>query len=180
MNGSTMRNLLKCGYSLGSKDLSLLSNASRILHNYTADKGYCTSWPTQQNHQFKLLLRSSEAKQWNGSMILDYRCFSTTSSQNVQTALKPKTPNRNDNNKKLPKDKEKSVVDDKANSPKKADLETEPVTEKSESIVQSDEKLTLTARFKKMYKEYWYVLLPVHVVTSTFWLGGFYYLSTRY
>lgn len=39
------------------------------------------------------------------------------------------------------------------------------------------EKLGLFARFKKMYKEYWYVLLPVHVVTSAGWLGGFYYLS---
>lgn len=42
-----------------------------------------------------------------------------------------------------------------------------------------EEKLTLTARFKKMYKEYWYVLLPVHVATSSVWLGCFYYLSTR-
>lgn len=41
------------------------------------------------------------------------------------------------------------------------------------------EKLGLFARFKKMYKEYWYVLLPVHVVTSAGWLGGFYYLSLR-
>lgn len=37
--------------------------------------------------------------------------------------------------------------------------------------------LGLFARFKKMYKEYWYVLLPVHVVTSAVWLGGFYYLA---
>lgn len=37
--------------------------------------------------------------------------------------------------------------------------------------------LGLFARFKKMYKEYWYVLLPVHVVTSAAWLGGFYYLA---
>lgn len=42
------------------------------------------------------------------------------------------------------------------------------------------EKLGLFARFKKMYKEYWYVLLPVHVVTSAGWLGGFYYLSVRW
>lgn len=41
------------------------------------------------------------------------------------------------------------------------------------------EKLGLFARFKKMYKEYWYVLLPVHVVTSACWLGGFYYVSVR-
>lgn len=41
------------------------------------------------------------------------------------------------------------------------------------------EKLGLFARFKKMYKEYWYVLLPVHCVTSACWLGGFYYVSKR-
>lgn len=41
------------------------------------------------------------------------------------------------------------------------------------------EKLGLFARFKKMYKEYWYVLLPVHCVTSACWLGGFYYVSIR-
>lgn len=41
------------------------------------------------------------------------------------------------------------------------------------------QKLGLFARFKKMYKEYWYVLLPVHVVTSAGWLTGFYYLSKR-
>lgn len=43
----------------------------------------------------------------------------------------------------------------------------------------TEEKLGLFARFKKMSKEYWYVLLPVHVLTSTVWLGGFYYLSVR-
>ncbi|XP_052865812.1 uncharacterized protein C18orf19 homolog A [Anopheles cruzii] len=40
------------------------------------------------------------------------------------------------------------------------------------------EKLGLFARFKKMYKEYWYVLLPVHCITSVMWFGGFYYAST--
>lgn len=42
-----------------------------------------------------------------------------------------------------------------------------------------DKKLGLFARFKLMSKQYWYVLLPVHVVTSCFWFGGLYYLSTR-
>jgi Protein of unknown function (DUF1279) len=40
-----------------------------------------------------------------------------------------------------------------------------------------NKKLGLVARFKKMAKEYWYVLLPVHCVTSCFWFGGFYYAS---
>ncbi|EDW35064.1 GL25441 [Drosophila persimilis] len=35
----------------------------------------------------------------------------------------------------------------------------------------------LFARFKHMYKQYWYVLIPVHCVTSVGWFGGFYYLS---
>ncbi|ENN77366.1 hypothetical protein HUJ04_002654 [Dendroctonus ponderosae] len=38
-------------------------------------------------------------------------------------------------------------------------------------------KLSLFQRFKQMYRDYWYVLLPVHVVTSTAWFGGFYYLA---
>lgn len=42
-----------------------------------------------------------------------------------------------------------------------------------------EKKLGLFARFKLMSKQYWYVLLPVHVVTSTFWFGGLYYLSSR-
>lgn len=45
--------------------------------------------------------------------------------------------------------------------------------------LEGTEKLGLFARFKKMYKEYWYVLLPVHCITSAGWLGGFYYVSVR-
>uniref|UniRef100_A0A2M3ZBT0 DUF1279 domain-containing protein n=1 Tax=Anopheles braziliensis TaxID=58242 RepID=A0A2M3ZBT0_9DIPT len=29
-----------------------------------------------------------------------------------------------------------------------------------------------------MYKEYWYVLVPVHCITSVVWFGSFYYAST--
>lgn len=42
-----------------------------------------------------------------------------------------------------------------------------------------EKKLGLFARFKLMSKQYWYVLLPVHLVTSGFWFGGLYYLSSR-
>ncbi|KAL3282915.1 hypothetical protein HHI36_006073 [Cryptolaemus montrouzieri] len=38
-------------------------------------------------------------------------------------------------------------------------------------------KPTLFQRFKSMYKDYWYVLIPVHVVTSIGWFGGFYYMA---
>jgi len=37
------------------------------------------------------------------------------------------------------------------------------------------QKQSLFQRFKSMYKDYWYVLVPVHVVTSLGWIGGFYY-----
>lgn len=40
-------------------------------------------------------------------------------------------------------------------------------------------KKTLLQRFKEMYKNYWYVLVPVHLVTSAFWFGSFYYLAKR-
>lgn len=36
-------------------------------------------------------------------------------------------------------------------------------------------KPTLFARFKQMYKDYWYVLIPVHVITSVGWFGSFYF-----
>jgi len=40
-----------------------------------------------------------------------------------------------------------------------------------------DSKLTLFQRFKKSFKKYWYVMLPVHIATSLMWFGGFYYLA---
>lgn len=40
-----------------------------------------------------------------------------------------------------------------------------------------DPKPGLIKRFKQMYRDYWYVLVPVHLVTSAGWFGGFYYLA---
>uniref|UniRef100_A0A1A9UHQ2 DUF1279 domain-containing protein n=1 Tax=Glossina austeni TaxID=7395 RepID=A0A1A9UHQ2_GLOAU len=31
-------------------------------------------------------------------------------------------------------------------------------------------------KLKLMYKKYWYVLIPVHLITSTCWIGGFFYM----
>lgn len=46
---------------------------------------------------------------------------------------------------------------------------------------QDDEpkKLGLIQRFKEMYRDYWYVLVPVHVATSAVWFGSFYYAVRR-
>ncbi|XP_068083271.1 uncharacterized protein C18orf19 homolog A isoform X2 [Anabrus simplex] len=38
-------------------------------------------------------------------------------------------------------------------------------------------KVGLVQKFKQMYRDYWYVLVPVHLVTSIGWFGGFYYLA---
>ncbi|EFA03807.2 uncharacterized protein C18orf19 homolog B [Tribolium castaneum] len=44
-------------------------------------------------------------------------------------------------------------------------------------LSKNKKKPSIFQRFKQMYKEYWYVLLPVHLVTSAAWFGGFYYLA---
>ncbi|XKL69407.1 hypothetical protein PGB90_007176 [Kerria lacca] len=43
--------------------------------------------------------------------------------------------------------------------------------------VDTKAKPSLLQKFKQMYKEYWYVLVPVHLITSAFWFTSFYYLS---
>ena len=40
-------------------------------------------------------------------------------------------------------------------------------------------KLGLVQRFKQMYKEYWYVLIPVHLFTSAIWYGSFFLTAKR-
>lgn len=52
-------------------------------------------------------------------------------------------------------------------------------TDTKDSKVEQPKNVGIVARFKDLAKKYWYVLVPVHVVTSAGWLAGFYYLSTR-
>ncbi|XP_075441536.1 protein FAM210A isoform X1 [Ascaphus truei] len=49
-------------------------------------------------------------------------------------------------------------------------IETDPLQDKSISLLQ---------RFKKTFKQYGKVLIPVHLVTSTFWFGSFYYAAMK-
>ncbi|KAL7745174.1 hypothetical protein ACLKA6_008226 [Drosophila palustris] len=53
---------------------------------------------------------------------------------------------------------------------------TAPVSSSTELFGEAA-NMGLFAKFKHMYKQYWYVLIPVHVLTSIGWFGGFYYLS---
>lgn len=65
-------------------------------------------------------------------------------------------------------------VPDRAN---KSDTKAAAITDVD--LFGETSKLGLFAKFKLMYKKYWYVLIPVHVVTSAGWMCGFYYLSKR-
>lgn len=58
----------------------------------------------------------------------------------------------------------------------KAETKT-PTAIKDDDLFAETSKLGLFAKFKLMYKKYWYVLIPVHIVTSIGWFAGFYYLS---
>ena len=49
-----------------------------------------------------------------------------------------------------------------------------------EDVATPPPKLSLFQKFKSMYRDYWYVLVPVHVVTSVGWIGSFYYLIKRF
>lgn len=40
------------------------------------------------------------------------------------------------------------------------------------------ESLSIFQRFKNMAKKYWYIVLPVHLVTSALWLGSFYFIAS--
>nr|XP_022903172.1 protein FAM210A-like isoform X1 [Onthophagus taurus]XP_022910468.1 protein FAM210A-like isoform X1 [Onthophagus taurus] len=48
---------------------------------------------------------------------------------------------------------------------------------KNDKEVLNQKKLGLFQKFKQMYRDYWYVLVPVHIVTSIGWFGSFYYMA---
>lgn len=187
MNSTTVRSIIKCGVSLCSKDLFVHPSTSRILYNCTSERNYCSPWSMPSNRKLTSLQPPIGFKQWsinNCIVPFDHQRYFSTSlpHSNSQTALKPKSPDRNDDGEKKPKKgTTKSNTSDKVENQSKGEILTEHAADKTEYVPQiEEEKLTLTAKFKRMYKEYWYVLLPVHVVTSCFWFTGFYYLSTRY
>lgn len=48
-----------------------------------------------------------------------------------------------------------------------------------ESDPLQDSSISLIERFKKTFKQYSKVMIPVHVVTSTVWFGTFYYAAMK-
>lgn len=189
-----MRQFVKCGYSLCTKHLYIQPSTSRILYNCTLDKSYGTSksLQTHPHPHYSIVLGPLHAKQWthnngyNNLVTVNHRYYFTTLPHRGQTVLKPKSPELNDNKRRLSKDKEKISATNKIESKTTKNDAEETAAEKAAAkqpeladVQEIEEKLSLTAKFKKMYKDYWYVLLPVHIFTSTFWFAGFYYMSTR-
>ena len=71
----------------------------------------------------------------------------------------------------------------------KPSVETEKKSVESQETKSKDDgnptddpvaKPSLFQRFKQMSKDYWYVLIPVHIITSAGWFGGFYFAVKRY
>lgn len=64
-----------------------------------------------------------------------------------------------------------SATDALKQSPAESDSsEPDPLQDKSISLVQ---------RFKKTFKQYGKVMIPVHLLTSTVWFGSFYYAAMK-
>lgn len=177
MNGITVRNIFRCGYLLCSKDLFVNPRTSRILYNYAVGKDL-TTWSNQRSSYISTSIGLNAWNINNSLITINHRYLSTTIPHNGKTALKPKSDENCKDEKKQTKNTNKVTANDKVESQANIDAKTEH-TDKYE-VPEVEEKLSLTAKFKKMYKDYWYILLPVHIVTSSFWFTGFYYLSTRY
>lgn len=69
-------------------------------------------------------------------------------------------------------------IDGEAKAERKS-VDRKPDDETNVDVEEVPQKLGLVAKFKQMFKKYWYVLVPVHCVTSVGWFAGFYYLSSR-
>lgn len=73
-----------------------------------------------------------------------------------------------------PKEEECKITPEPEPEPKKPVVDS---TNADDLIFGECSELTQFQKFKLMYKKYWYVLIPVHIVTSVSWVAGFYYLS---
>lgn len=60
---------------------------------------------------------------------------------------------------------------------KKSKPQEEIVTVEIDVI--NDKSLSMWRRLMNMYRHYWYVAVPVHLVTSCMWYGAFYILATK-
>ncbi|NXX82739.1 F210A protein, partial [Urocolius indicus] len=79
-----------------------------------------------------------------------------------------------------------------ADTPRKVSEESNPLTSAADTPKQSpvesdssepdplqDKSISLVQRFKKTFKQYGKVMIPVHLLTSTVWFGSFYYAAMK-
>lgn len=179
MNVKALHNLLKC---------VTFSHAHRAIPRFNHK-----AWTAQTSRALYSIstVHNDQRLRWaNGSLtarnftIAPHRTIWTSFICNGQSRPEIK-PNEGDEKRHTVDDRNQQPSEDdkKEVSPLEADKSAEhreeDVTKTISTNTQDMEALTLTQRFKKMYKEYWYVLLPVHMVTSCTWMGGLYYLSSR-
>lgn len=53
-----------------------------------------------------------------------------------------------------------------------------PVQPQKPPSMDDDRSQSVFQRFKNVIKKYWYIALPVHLVTSTLWFGSFYLIAS--
>ncbi|XP_071593193.1 protein FAM210A [Heliangelus exortis] len=86
----------------------------------------------------------------------------------------------------------KSTSSPPADTPHKAPEERNPLTLATDTPKQGpveslssepdplqDKSISLVQRFKKTFKQYGKVMIPVHLLTSTVWFGSFYYAAMK-
>lgn len=67
----------------------------------------------------------------------------------------------------------KRVISSNATSP------GTPAEKKEETDPLQDKSISLYQRFKKTFRQYGKVLIPVHLITSGIWFGTFYYAAIK-
>lgn len=67
-----------------------------------------------------------------------------------------------------------------SSTPQSQEQKEETRPDASEVDPLQDKSIGLVQRFKKTFKQYGKVLIPVHLVTSTVWFGTFYYAAMKW
>lgn len=100
-------------------------------------------------------------------------CWSLENRFNYSTSGSSKDGNRDVQSSKVFKDESEVKTMSSGEKIKTSD----PISSETTDGEVVEKKLSLFQKFKEMYRDYWYVLLPVHCVTSGFWFAGFYFLA---
>ncbi|NWI49612.1 F210A protein, partial [Calyptomena viridis] len=146
----------------------------RSLLHATAQLAHGTCWFSPRTSIFQCLKAQSVLSHVGCKVILAVdppkRCLHASAAHfaSKKTAF-PSQPT--DTSHKVPQERNPlpSAPDPPKQSPAESDpLDPDPLQDKSISLVQ---------RFKKTFKQYGKVMIPVHLLTSTVWFGSFYYAA---